>query len=879
MPFCPSCKSFVPPGVPTCPKDGTSLNSKPGPPAPLTGPRPALAEQTKEVAPEPVMEVPSEGPPAEDDHTPNEEPVMSTMRMEALDLSSQPELLLAETDEPTPADASLPEIELIEESHTPSEESPLLQEEDAIAGASAEEPKTENNEADPKLPDHEEPSIKELPAPPPPPIGVVVAEMKRDEDLAATSRLPSIAAPKLEEDAPAPKPLSLPLPIGLPLPASISTATPIPPAPMPIAIPTAPPPAPLGHTPPPIPLSALSSPPPLPSAGAPVLPPPVPFSTPKPAAPALSTSTPPPPPPLPKKPETPILNALSDATAEPPAPFSAPKPSASVEIPPAPLSKPSTPVETPAVPLSKPSASVEIPPQAAPEGRPMAPPGRPMMPPGRVAPSSAATPPEGVQPSTPPRSAATPPEGTPVSNHSMRTPPEGNAVVADGGRPSGPPGRPPGRPAPAPMPTKAPLPMRAAPLPPRMQKSEDVSSTSRLAPVAAPKPQAAPPPKLDYNFPPAKNAPFPEINVEWTIRVPSDAQEPGNVFACAGADDVALAWHDRRQKKRYEVYAARFGQRSQKRGPGVSIVPKPGPALNPAICWDGIGYGLFWQDGRKGNADIYYRHLDKELKPDGKELRLTDGKAESMNPRVLWNGNEFVCAYAKQIGDVCEIYLMRVARDGSLIGTGEMQISEGNRNALNPSICFSGDSYGLAWEDFRNDRGHIYFCRLSTDGGRFSYDQRVSVGKNGVSNTPSIAHNGDNFAIAWIEWPDDMRQNNAIHFAKVTNRGNLNGEIHRVVTEKAIQGPPTLLWRESEYVVIWQDSREGAPQIFAQRIDPDGVRIGGETRLSNGEGASLFPWAVPGANNQIAVSWHSETPETGGYEIFGTMLSLAPLPE
>jgi hypothetical protein len=433
-----------------------------------------------------------------------------------------------------------------------------------------------------------------------------------------------------------------------------------------------------------------------------------------------------------------------------------------------------------------------------------------------------------------------------------------------------------GRPAPAPIPAKAPLPMRAAPLPPRSQKSEDTNSTSRMSPIGVASVPKPPPLKPDFLSPTPQNAPFPEFNIEWTIRVQSDAQEPGSIVATSGAEDVALCWHDRRQKKRYEVYTARFGQKSQKRGPAVSIVPKPGPALHPAIAWDGSGYGLFWQDGRKNNADIYYRHLDKDGKPDGKELRLTEGNAESMTPRVIWNGSEFACVYAKQIEDVCEIYLMRVKRDGSLIGE-EQRVSEGNRNALNPSIVFTGDSYGIVWEDFRNDRGHVYFCRLAPDGGRFCYDQRVSIGKVGASNAPCIAYNGDNFAAIWVEWPDDMRQNNAIHFAKINNRGQLVGEIHRVITEKAIQAPATLLWRDTEYVVVWQDSREGTPQIFAQRIDPDGVRLGGEMRLSNGEGAALYAWAVPGPNNQVAAAWHNETQESGVYEIFGSMLSIPPI--
>ena len=77
MPICPSCKTFFPPGVPACPKDGTSLLSKAAPPAPLTGARIPIPEVLK--APEPSPQ--SLESQDEDDHTPNEEPAMSTMRM------------------------------------------------------------------------------------------------------------------------------------------------------------------------------------------------------------------------------------------------------------------------------------------------------------------------------------------------------------------------------------------------------------------------------------------------------------------------------------------------------------------------------------------------------------------------------------------------------------------------------------------------------------------------------------------------------------------------------------------------------------------------------------------------------------------------------
>jgi hypothetical protein len=116
-----------------------------------------------------------------------------------------------------------------------------------------------------------------------------------------------------------------------------------------------------------------------------------------------------------------------------------------------------------------------------------------------------------------------------------------------------------------------------------MQKSEDASSPKMGVVREAPKP----PPKQDFQFPKAKDGKDPRV--EWAIRVASDAQEPSNIFAAAGGEDVALCWHDRRQKKRYEVFFARFGLRSQKRGPAVSVVPKPGPALNPSLAWDGVG--------------------------------------------------------------------------------------------------------------------------------------------------------------------------------------------------------------------------------------------------------------------------------------------------
>src|SRR5690349_9348378 len=106
MPICPSCKTFFPPGVPSCPKDGTSLSSQSTPKLPLPGqavknnalppaetlklslPLPASIRPLADNAPKSATTDENVASPVEqheDDHTPNEEPLSSTMRMEALE--------------------------------------------------------------------------------------------------------------------------------------------------------------------------------------------------------------------------------------------------------------------------------------------------------------------------------------------------------------------------------------------------------------------------------------------------------------------------------------------------------------------------------------------------------------------------------------------------------------------------------------------------------------------------------------------------------------------------------------------------------------------------------------------------------------------------
>ncbi len=189
-----------------------------------------------------------------------------------------------------------------------------------------------------------------------------------------------------------------------------------------------------------------------------------------------------------------------------------------------------------------------------------------------------------------------------------------------------------------------------------------------------------------------------------------------------------------------------------------------------------------------------------------------------------------------------------------------------------PVVAWSGTEYGVAWSDDRETGNReIYFARIGPGGVKIGGDVRVASAV-GSSSHPSLAWAGSGWGVAWR---DERDGNGEIYFGRIGADGVRIGGDVRLSDTPGLSTQPSLVWAEGEYAVAWRDEASGAPVIRLTRIDAGGSEIpGAGTRLSDapgmdaGRGPSLA-WTGSG----FGLAW--DDTRFGNPEIVLALLSTA----
>ncbi len=165
-------------------------------------------------------------------------------------------------------------------------------------------------------------------------------------------------------------------------------------------------------------------------------------------------------------------------------------------------------------------------------------------------------------------------------------------------------------------------------------------------------------------------------------------------------------------------------------------------------------------------------------------LRL--GSAGAMSFDGAFYGATFTGVSTKARG-----YFQGLTRSGSPT-VGPLPLTNVGSDSYAGPLVWTGSMFATAWEDRRSHDYEIYFNRLDREGKKLGPDLRVSF--------------GDDFSLH-----------------------------------------PDLLWNGREFMVVWDDQRDGEPRIWGQRIGLDGELLGDNVALTTdslGESPSLVQGAT-----------------------------------
>jgi hypothetical protein len=156
-------------------------------------------------------------------------------------------------------------------------------------------------------------------------------------------------------------------------------------------------------------------------------------------------------------------------------------------------------------------------------------------------------------------------------------------------------------------------------------------------------------------------------------------------------------------------------------------------------------------------------------------IRLSGDIAPAGPGGLAWSGTSYAAAYTGTV-EGFSIRVSMLAPTGDPLGPESPVVFQNGDNAGGP-LVWIGDRYGIAWQDRRSGDYEVYFTLLDEGGVKVLPDTRLSF--------------ADGFSI------------------------NLS-----------------LTWTGGEFIVVWQDERDGFFDLFAQRLTIDGAPIGSNVKLT-----------------------------------------------
>lgn len=365
---------------------------------------------------------------------------------------------------------------------------------------------------------------------------------------------------------------------------------------------------------------------------------------------------------------------------------------------------------------------------------------------------------------------------------------------------------------------------------------------------------------------------------------PAIAASPSGTFFCV--------WEDSRGGDR-DIYGATLDSLGLRITPNLRL-NDDGPLieqLTPQVAAVGTDrYLVVWGDQRQGKGEVFGVYVTASGAPIGPNFKIsTDPVAQGSyqgepavaarpdgSVLVAWlDGREGGTIF----GTTFDVYAQLLSPTGQPVG-GNFKLNGTTTFQRDTAVTIAADAQGyvVAWIDRRNqpgDPGDVYAQRLAPGGTLVGGNVRVNDDPSGRDQRSVRAlATPDGAYVIWEDYRGNLGLDANVQMARV-GYDDLPAGPNRRVNEltPARQGAPSGVWDGRDAILaVWEDARNGAPDVYAISILPDGTRRNSETQL-NDDAAPMDqrrPRMGRGAGRYIT-TWIDRRSGTG--DLFGQWLT------
>ncbi len=334
-----------------------------------------------------------------------------------------------------------------------------------------------------------------------------------------------------------------------------------------------------------------------------------------------------------------------------------------------------------------------------------------------------------------------------------------------------------------------------------------------------------------------------------------------------------FSWEDRRQIGNSDVFCQRFAGEGLRVGDNfrVSDSTASGDQSISALHIAPNGTTLVvWDDRRHGlGGDIFAQWLNPDGSLRGENFRVNDdaiGWANQYEPDVEGDSTgNFIVVWMDGRGRNSRdwnIFGQRFKNDGTRLGTNfqvttDDSIQWAPRVAVTPSGRFL-----VCWDDSRRGQWDVYAQFFNSNGQ--PVDTNFRVNRDGTNTTQNV---GDAAANSYEEflviWTDGRSGNDDIYAQRFNVNGERLGEEIKINDDNGTArqySPVVTSSSDGRYWIAWVDEREGNPDIYSQRLTRDGRKIGSNFRVNSDFASSHQRVSSIGMERKgnILIAWEDE---------------------
>lgn len=341
--------------------------------------------------------------------------------------------------------------------------------------------------------------------------------------------------------------------------------------------------------------------------------------------------------------------------------------------------------------------------------------------------------------------------------------------------------------------------------------------------------------------------------------------------------DFMVTWEDGRYSDTLQdIYAARVSPAGVVLDPtGIPVSAFPGPQVRPQVVFDGSNSLLVWQD-RRGSLwyDIYGARVSQSgsvLDPTG--FRITHAANSQRHPRLASTGTvSLVAWYDRRNGATADIYGSRVTPQAQVLDPAGIPICVDAAEQRDPSVAFDGVNFLVTWEDQRNqDSGDIYGARVNQSGALLD-PAGITVSREANAQTlTALAFDGTNYLCLWQDLRDGTV--NRAYYTRVTPDGHVLNPAGVPLIERQTndQTEPCVAKSGADWLAVWQDSR-WSPGIYALRFNSSGSALDSAAFPVTIRQTHEQQPAAAGGDSSCLVVWQDE--RNGNPDIYGARIDF-----